>query len=93
MKNTLRLWVGVLAIGFRFLPLSLFFWWRREKRIDYGKQKFRDTDGLDFVGQGHLWWVKEKHDLFGLVCGGVLVPSLVCVVVKIWAMMRGIWQS
>lgn len=27
--------------------------------------------------------------LFRLVCGGVLVPSLACIVVKIWAMRRG----
>ena len=37
--------------------------------MDSENQKFRDTDGLDFVGQGHLWRVKEKHDLFGLLAG------------------------
>lgn len=77
MKNTLRLWVGVLAIGFRFLPLSLFFWRRQEKKrgggLIMGNQKFRDAMmGLTLWGRsGHLRCAKEKHDLFGLVCGGV----------------------
>ena len=98
MKNTLRLWVGVLAIGFRFLPLSLFFWRRQEKKrgggLIMGNQKFRDAMmGLTLWGWGgHLRCAKEKHDLFGLVCGGVLVPSLPCIVVNL-SDEAGLWWA
>ena len=50
-----------------------------------GNQKFRDAMMvLTLWGRGgHLRCAKEKHDLFGLACGGVLVLSLACIVVKI----------
>ena len=58
---------------------------KKGRGLIMGNQKFRDAMmGLTLWGRGgHLRCAKEKHDLFGLVCGGVLVPSLACVVVKI----------
>ena len=49
--------------------------------------------GLTLWGRGgHLRCAKEKHDLFGLVCGGVLVPSLACIVVNL-SDEAGLWQA
>ena len=49
---------------------------------------------LTLWGQGHLWWVKEKRDLFGLVCGGVLALLLASALRgKNLSDEAGIWQS
>ena len=71
MKNTLRLWVGVLAIGFRFFFFPFLYFWRREKRIDYGNQKFRDAMmSLTLWGGG---FVAGSGEIFWLVCGFLML--------------------